>query len=64
MRQQELLHPAHLKVSQLRSEQQIQGGAEKRENLKLTMRFHPVVMFLLHTQYARGFVTLMRLVRL
>jgi hypothetical protein len=28
------------------------------------MRFRPVVKFLLHTQYARGFVTLKRLVRL
>jgi hypothetical protein len=42
----------------------IQGGAEKRENFKLTMRFRPAVKFLLHTQYARGFVTLKRLVRL
>jgi hypothetical protein len=40
----------------------IQGGAEKRENLKLTMRFRPVVKFLLHTQYARGFVNFKRLV--
>jgi hypothetical protein len=28
------------------------------------MRFRPAVKFLLHTQYARGFVTLKRLVRL
>jgi hypothetical protein len=26
----------------------VQGGAEKRENLKLTMRFRPAVKFLLH----------------
>jgi hypothetical protein len=26
----------------------IQSGAEKRENLKLTMRFRPAVKFLLH----------------
>jgi hypothetical protein len=42
----------------------IQDVAEKRENLKLTMRFRPAVKFLLHTQYARGFVTLKRLDRL
>jgi hypothetical protein len=29
-----------------------------------TMRFRPAVKFLLHTQYARGFVTLKRLVGL
>jgi hypothetical protein len=42
----------------------VQGGAEKRKNLKFTMRFRPAVKFLLHTQYTRGFVTLKRLVRL
>jgi hypothetical protein len=26
----------------------VQGGAEKRENVKLTMRFRPAVKFLLH----------------
>jgi hypothetical protein len=48
----------------LNSDSNIKGGSEKRENLKLTMRFRPAVKFLLHTQYAHGFVTLKRLVRL
>jgi hypothetical protein len=34
------------------------------KNLKLTMRFRHAFKFLLHTQYARGFVTLKRLIRL
>jgi hypothetical protein len=41
-----------------------EGGAEKWENLKLTMKFRPAVKFLLLTQYARGFVTLKKPVRL
>jgi hypothetical protein len=57
-----VLHELSITVLEMITD--IQGGAEKRENLKLTMRFRLAVKFLLHTQYARGFVTLKRLVRL
>jgi hypothetical protein len=40
-------HPFE-KANSYRNKIVIQGGAEKRENVKLTMRFRPVVKFLLH----------------